>query len=209
MIPLIFTVLAVLAVLLVSEWGWRKGWLANEFGRKFVHITVGSFVAFWPLFLTWGQIRLLSVAFLLVVTITTYFNTFHAIRSVQRPTYGEFFFAATVGLLACLTTDKGIYAVAILHMSLADGLAALVGVRYGRDNKYHILGHTKSAIGTATFFVTSLILLMGYSLLSGAMLPIPLILLAAATASMLENIALLGLDNLAVPLFICLLLTRF
>lgn len=209
MIPLLLTVLTVFAILLISEWGWRKGWLANELGRKFVHITVGSFVAFWPFFLSWGQIRFLSAAFLLVVVVTTYFNLFHAISSVQRPTYGEFFFAATVGLLACLTVDKGIYTVAILHMSLADGLAALVGVRFGRDNKYHVLGHTKSVIGTGTFFLTSLVILMAYSLLSGAMLPVALILFTATVASMLENIAVLGLDNLAVPLFVCLLLVRF
>ncbi|TAH34711.1 hypothetical protein EYC59_02945 [Candidatus Saccharibacteria bacterium] len=209
MIPLLLTVLTVFTILLVSEWGWRKGWLANEFGRKFVHITVGCFVAFWPYFLSWGQIRFLSAAFLLVVILTTYFNTFHAISSVQRPTYGEFFFAATVGILACLNISEAIYAVAILHMSLADGLAALVGVRYGRDNKYHVLGHNKSVIGTATFFLTSLVILIAYSLLTGAMLPVPLVLFIAATASMLENIAVLGLDNLAVPLFVCLLLVRF
>ncbi len=209
MIPLLLTVLTVFAILLVSEWGWRKGWLANEFGRKFVHITVGCFVAFWPYFLSWGQIRFLSAAFLVVVIITTYFNTFHAISSVQRPTYGEFFFAATVGILASLNINEAVYTVAVLHMSLADGLAALVGVRYGRDNKYHILGHTKSVAGTGAFFVTSLLILIAYSLIAGAMLPVLLILFVAAVASMLENIAVLGLDNLAVPLAVCLLLMRF
>ncbi len=209
MIALALTVMAVFAVLLVSEWGWRKGWLANEVGRKFVHITVGSFVAFWPFFLSWDQIRLLSLAFMLVVLVTTYFNTFHAISSVQRPTYGEFFFALTVGLLTFITDDKAIYAAAILQMSLADGLAAIVGVRYGRDNKYHVLGHLKSVIGTGTFFITSLLILMAYSLLSGTMLPVPLLLLAASLAAALENVAVLGVDNLVVPLFVCVLLVNF
>ena len=209
MIALIATILAVLVVLLVSEWGWRKGWLHGEFGRKFVHILVGSFVAFWPLYLSWNQIRLLSLAFLVVVIITTYLNLFHAIHSVQRPTYGEFFFALIVGLLTFITDSTAVYMAAILQMSLADGLAAIVGTRYGRENKYHLLGHTKSLAGTLTFFVVSLAILVGYNLLAGASLPVSLILFGALITAALENIAVLGLDNLVVPLFVCVLLVWF
>lgn len=209
MILLGITVLSVLAVLLISEWGWRKGWLANEVGRKFVHILVGSFVAFWPFYLSWNQIRLLSVAFLVVVLVTTYFNVFHAISTVQRPTYGEIFFALTVGLLTFVTQHKGIYAAAVLQMSLADGLAAVIGTRYGKGNGYRILGHLKSVAGTTTFFVVSLAILVGYSVLSDASLPIALLLFGALVASGLENIAVVGADNLVVPLFVCALLVQF
>jgi phytol kinase len=201
MIALLLTVTAVFAVLLVSEWGWRRGWLANELGRKFVHILVGSFVAFWPFFLTWGQIRFLSAAFLLVVIFTTYFKVFHAIHSVQRPTYGEFFFAATVGLLACITVDKAVYAAAILQMSLADGFAALVGVRYGQGNKYYVLRHAKSMVGSFTFLGVSILILTGYSVFSVQGLPAGAVLLGASCAAALENFGVLGLDNLLVPLF--------
>jgi len=207
MIALFLSVLAVFAILLLSEVGWRKGWFVNELGRKFVHITVGSFVAFWPFFLSWGQIRFLSAAFLIVVIITTYFNVFHAI-SVQRPTYGEFFFAAIVGILACLSISKSVYTAAILQMSLADGLAAVVGVRYGRDNKYHVLGHIKSLAGTFAFLATSSLILAGYSIFSVAGLPVGAILIGASGAAALENLGVMGLDNLLVPLFIALLLTH-
>ena len=36
----------VFCVLVASEVGWRKSWLRGEVGRKFVHISVGTFVAF-------------------------------------------------------------------------------------------------------------------------------------------------------------------
>lgn len=203
----VLSVLAVLVLLCVSELGWRKHWLDNEVGRKFVHITVGSFVAFWPFLLSWNQIRLLSLAFLVVVIISKHFRIFRAINSVQRPTYGEVFFALTVGLLTYVTHSRGVYAAAVLQMSLADGFAAIVGTRFGRENKYHLLGHTKSIVGTSAFFVTSLSILIGYSLLATG-LPLAVILFGAVTATLLENIAALGVDNVLVPLFIGLLLAK-
>lgn len=203
----ILSIFIVFLVLCVSELGWRKHWFDNEVGRKFVHITVGSFVAFWPFFMSWNQIRLLSVAFLAVVLTSNYFKIFHAINSVQRPTYGEVFFAATVGLLTLITHSKGIYAAALLQMSLADGFAAIVGTRFGRDNKYHLIGHSKSIVGTATFLVISLALLTGYSLFSVHGLPIAFVVGGAVSAALIENLAAFGLDNLLVPLFIGLLLT--
>ena len=87
----------VFALLLLSEWGWRRHWLHGEVGRKFVHVTVGTFVAFWPYFLDWTEIRLLSLAFFVVVLMSMHLGVFRAIGSVQRPTYGEIFFALSVG----------------------------------------------------------------------------------------------------------------
>lgn len=202
----ILAICGVLAVLLMSEFGWRKHWLANEVGRKFVHISVGTFVAFWPFFLSWDEIRLLSLAFLVVVVGSSYFKIFHAIHSVQRPTYGEVCFAAIVGLLTFVTHSKGIYAAALLQMSLADGFAAIFGTRYGRDNKYRLWGHTKSVVGTGAFFVTSLTILIGYGLWSDNGLPIIIAVGAAAVAAGIENIASHGFDNLFVPLFVGALL---
>lgn len=199
---LILSVLVVFVLLCLSELGWRKEWFANEVGRKFVHITVGSFVAFWPFFLSWNQIRWLSLAFLVVVAVSTKLKVFRAIHSVQRPTFGELCFAATVGLLTYITHSKGIYAAALLQMSLADGLAAIVGTRYGRATAYRVFGYSKSLVGTAAFIGTSAALLTGYSLWSAHGLPAADIALGTLGAALLENIAVRGLDNLAVPLFV-------
>jgi len=205
---LLLSALAVLLVLVLSEFGWRKHWLANEPGRKFVHITVGSFVAFWPFFLSWNQIRLLSLAFLVVVITSQRLKIFKAIHSVQRPTYGEICFAAVVGVLTFATQSKAIYALSLLQMSLADGLAAIVGTRYGQTNRYYLWGHAKSVAGTLAFLVVSLVLLAGYKHCSANNVSTLIIGLGAAFAALVENIAVLGLDNLIVPLCIGLLLTN-
>ena len=204
---IMYAALVVLVILLVAEVGWRKHWLNGEVGRKFVHITVGTFVAFWPLFLDWDDIRILSLAFFVVVLISMQLGFFRVIKSVLRPTYGEVFFALSVGLLTIITASRAIYAVAILQMALADGFAAIIGTRYGRENKYHLFGRTKSVAGSLTFFVISLALLIGYSLFSGAGLAWHYVVLAALGATFIENIAALGFDNLVVPVGVAFLLT--
>lgn len=200
-------VVIVFALLLLAEWGWRKGWLSGEAGRKFVHITVGTFVAFWPFFMGWTEIRIMSLSFFIVVLIAMQLRVFHTIGSVQRPTYGELFFALSVGALTLITNVASIYAVSILLMALADGFAAIVGTKYGRENKYHLFGRTKSLAGSLTFFAISLLLLTGYSLFSNAGLAWEYVLIAALGATVIENLAALGFDNLLVPIGLGILLT--
>src|SRR6476646_2873629 len=118
----LLTLLIVALLLVVNEVWWRKHKTHSELSRKFIHITVGSFVAFWPYFLSWDTIRLLSVAFLVGVALSKYFGIFKAIHSVTRPTWGEMYFALAVGLVTLVTDSPAIYSVALLQMSLADGL---------------------------------------------------------------------------------------
>jgi dolichol kinase len=199
---ILLTILAVLALILIGEVWWRKQRLHTEFTRKFVHITVGSFVAFWPFFLSWNEIRYLSVAFLIVVGVSKYFRLFRAIHSVQRPTLGELFFALAVGAVTFITQDKSIYAAALLQMSLADGFAAVVGTNYGQRFRYIVFGHAKSILGTFTFLVVSALILTGYSHQSGQYLTAVFIFDLSVAASIIENIGVAGLDNLLVPVLI-------
>ncbi len=196
------TALVVLALVLIGEFWWRKQRLHNEFTRKFVHITVGSFVAFWPFFLSWNEIRLLSVAFLIVVGISKYFRLFRAIHTVQRPTLGELFFALAVGAVTFITQDKWVYSAALLQMSLADGFAAVIGTRYGQRFRYIVFGHAKSVLGTFTFLVVSAVILWGYSKQSGQYLTAVFIFDLSVAASAIENLGVAGLDNLLVPVLV-------
>jgi phytol kinase len=198
---LVLSVTVVLVLILTSEFLWRHRSIDTEYTRKFVHLTVGSFVAFWPLFLTWEQITLLSAAFVAVVAASNYFKIFRAIHSVQRPTWGEIFFAMAVGIVAYITHDAWIYAAALLHMSLADGLAAIIGTKFGRKTRYHVFGYAKSVHGTLTFFIVSLGILGGFVLFT-SMTFSPWLLAIAAAATILENIAVKGFDNLLVPVLI-------
>jgi phytol kinase len=202
----LLTILSILLLLVGNEIWARRQQTHSEFSRKFIHITVGSFVAFWPFFLSWRQIELLSLAFVVVVLLSQSLGLFKAIHRVQRSTWGELCFAAAVGLVALLTHDKWIYVAALLQMSLADGLAAVIGQRYGRGNHYRVLGHTKSLVGTLTFFVVSLIILVAINHHLAAPLAAMTLVGISILASVVENIGIRGLDNLLVPLLVTLIL---
>ena len=208
-IPLLVAIGIIFGLLVGSELYWRKHRVHGELSRKFVHITVGSFVASWPFFLGWGQIQLLSIAFLIVVALSKYLRVFQAIHSVQRPTWGELFFALAVGLTTLVHQDKYLFAAALLHMSLADGLAAIIGTRYGKRSQYHIVGHAKSLVGSATFVVVSLVILFAYGLVAGVTLQPYVLLAIALSAAAVENVGVLGLDNLLVPILIAVTLNNY
>lgn len=199
---LILTILTVFVLLIANEIWWRRKHVRDEFSRKFVHITVGSFVAFWPFFLDWNDIKLLSIAFIVVVLASKQLKLFQAIHSVQRPTHGELFFALAVGAIALVSQNEWIYMAAVLQMSLADGLAAVVGTRFGNHTRYMVLGHTKSIHGTATFLVVSIAILIVFTAFSGIILSLPVILGIAIAASLVENVSVEGIDNLLVPILV-------
>ena len=115
-------------------------------------------------------------------------------------------FAVAVGLLTFITHDPYIYAVAIAHMSLADGAAALVGTRYGRTNGYRIFGQFKSRAGSIAFFIVSLALVFGYVAVSGTTLSVAILVLLPITATLAENAGWRGLDNITVPVIVVALL---
>jgi phytol kinase len=198
---LILTVLIIFFLLMLSELWWRTRRPNDEFSRKFIHIVVGSLVAFAPFYLSWTQIVVLSGGFIAVVAVSKYLNVFQSIHAVERPTWGEIFFALAVGALAFVTHQPWIYTIALLHMSLADGLAAVVGVTWGRRTRYQVLGHPKSLAGSLTFFVVSTGLLCLYSSQVMTLGPGLIVGIAMVTTG-IENIGIAGSDNLLVPLVV-------
>jgi len=205
-IPVILTILAVGVILICSELWYRARGLESEFSRKFVHITVGSFTAFWPFFMSWNNIRFLSASFLVAVAASKYLKVFTAIHSVQRPTWGELFFAAVAGALTFATNNKWVFAASLLQMSLADGFAAVVGIRLGKNNRYKVFGHTKSVAGSLTFFIFSVVILLGLSHFSAYDLSLPRVTLISVLATFIENVGVRGSDNLLVPMLVAFLI---
>ena len=207
----ILAILSIAIILTGNELWARRRNPHGEFSRKFVHISVGSMVAFWPFWFSWSQIEWLSLAFLIGIAISKQLNVFQAIHSVQRPTWGEFFFAAAVGGIALMTHDKWIYATALLQMSLADGFAAVFGIKYGKGQGYQVFGHDKSLVGSLTFFVLSLAILINYNYIvtSGSHLAALSILGISLLTTLIENLGVAGLDNLLVPLLVAAMLRAF
>ncbi len=210
MIVAIQSVLIVFIILLVSEVLWKLGRLKGELARKFIHIFVGVFVAFWPFYMEFKWIRLISLAFLGVIYISRELKLFHAIEDVKRKTWGDMFFAIGIGLCAVLAPTPWIFTAAILHLSLADGLAAIVGERFGAQNRYKIFGQVKSVAGTLSYWLISLGIMtftVGAGLIGFNQMVWLLILGLPVSAALLENVSPRGTDNIIVPLFVTITLS--
>ena len=206
---LVITIVVVFLMLVASEYLWRTKRMRGEAARKLVHISIGTFAAFWPYFLTWPQIRLLSLAGFLLVLIAGRFKFFHVGYDVKRHSWGELFFPAVIGIGAVIAPAPIVFTAAILHLSLADGLAAVVGKKYGLLHQYRIRHYTKTLAGTLTFWLTSLLIVSTVIYIGTGAITVsylPLIIWLPLAAAFLENISPVGLDNLFVPLLVLIVL---
>ena len=207
---IVLAVLPVFILLIFTESLWRSNKLRGESARKFIHILVGSYVAFWPFYISFDTIQLISALFLIAVGISLKFKIFKSIHGVARKTWGEVLFAVCIGLLAVLTDNPWVFMACILHMSVADGFAALAGKRWGKGNRYHISRHEKSVIGTTIFWLCSLLItglavinidyLQAHTLMLIGLLPI--------ATSFTENFGVGGTDNILVPVLVFLALSN-
>ncbi len=206
---LALAVVPVFVVLIITELLWRSNTLRGESARKLVHIVVGFYVAFWPFIIGYKTIQLISVAFLLTVAVSLKFGIFRSIHGVVRRTWGEALFAVGIGLTAVLADQPWIFTACILHMSVADGFAALAGKRWGKGSRYYVVGHEKSIVGTSVFWICSLVI-TGFALanISGLQADASkyLLLIPLAT-SLIENFGIGGTDNVFVPMTVYLFLT--
>jgi phytol kinase len=176
----------------------------SEVIRKVVHIGAGNVI----LFAWWLKIPATvgigaSVLFSAITLLSYRFPLLPGIDSVGRKSLGTFFYAVSIGVLvACFWQTNPHFAVlGILIMTWGDGLAALIGQRWGK-HAYKLGGMQKSWEGSlvmllASWLVSSLILLSVYGTGWQSWL---IALSVAVVATSLEAFSKLGIDNLTVPL---------
>ncbi len=209
LVPII-CLLIISGYLFLAEELWQHNILHGEAERKFVHVGVGSFVAFWPWLMSFRWITVIGLVLLAAVLANRLFRPSHLLGEVHRPSIGDFLLPGAIIICSLLTHHKIFFAVAMLHLSWADGLAALVGENYIRRWGYRVLGQVKTVIGSMTFWVVSIAILglagpfmvglISYSHYATIILVLPLIL------TELEAIGVFGLDNLLVPVAVVLAL---
>lgn len=193
-------------VLIVSEILYAAKLIkTEEAARKLVHILSGIWISLWPLLMSFRAIQLLSLLLLLVVLASKYLKLFRSIHGVSRQTYGELLFPIGVLISATFAATGSIYAAAVLHLSLADGFAAVIGVRHIKKSSYKVFGHIKTIAGSAAFYLISLFIttvVVAYDFKSYESIAPAVIFWLPLAATMVENVALFGSDNVLVPVLI-------
>jgi dolichol kinase len=138
-------------------------------------------------------------------------NAYHG--RIRRVTYGDIFLALAILLSSIITDNKIFFAIAILEVALADGLAAVAGISYGKRWGYKVFGYTKTVIGTMVFWIVTVEILTAGVLAAHDTFSYQdyfyILLLLPPLLTILENLAIFGVDNLVIPLLTIAILQMF
>lgn len=192
-------------IVLLAEMLHRRTATSSELARKVVHLGSGNviLVAWWLQIPTWVGVSA-SIIASLIALLSYYIPFLPGINSVGRKSLGTFFYAISIGVLIAWFWPLQQFhfaAIGILVMTWGDGLAGLIGQRFGQ-HPYEIWGMKKSWEGSLTMALTSYIVsfLILVSVQGNVWQTwlVPLAIALVATA--LESLSKLGIDNLTVPL---------
>lgn len=177
----------------------------REWSRKLMHIGTGPVVLIaWGL----GIDRLITLSASALVTLIAALNhrfrLLPAIEDVGRASYGTVAYGAAITVLVGLYWPLRADAVAagVLVMALGDGFAGLLGAAIPSWS-WTVWGQRKSLLGTATMGLVGLAVLLALRAglgLEGSALATSSLVAIALVATLLEQLAVLGLDNLTVPI---------
>jgi phytol kinase len=175
-----------------------------ELVRKVVHIGTGHvlLIAWWLQIPTWLCVSA-GVTFTAIALASHHTNILPMLNDVGRKTYGVFYYALSITILVGLLWDHHPqYAViGVMVMSWGDGMAALIGKRFGKHT-FIYMGNKRSLEGSLAMFVTSLIVMLGIFASGHSLSPrdVGVAIPVAAIAAILEAFSPGGTDNLSVPL---------
>ncbi|MEH2154659.1 diacylglycerol/polyprenol kinase family protein [Nostoc sp.] len=198
---------AAIWVLLILLIAWMVNRFANEpeIVRKIVHIGTGNVILLaWWLDIP-ASVGITASILASAITLLSYrLPILPGINSVGRQSLGTFFYSVSFGILVAwfwYLQQPQYAALGILVMTWGDGLAALIGQRFGK-NKYKVFGTVKSWEGSLTMMLVSYLvcslILVGTQ--GNAWQTWAISLMVAVIATALEAFSFLGMDNLTVPL---------
>ncbi len=190
---------------------------SKEASRKFIHIMLAPYWIIAIIF--FDDVIWASVMPFLFVIINYLSCKFNIIKQMERDEaekdgYGTVYYALSLLILSILTfgplkNKTDVYGpivalTGVLVMALGDGFAAIIGKKV-KSFEYKV-GKTKKTIaGSATMFLISLVIITIFL----AYFKIPMWFLKALVisliATILEAVAIKGLDNIVVPILTTLM----
>jgi phytol kinase len=189
-----------------------------EIPRKLLHVGMGLvtlsfpwvFADTWPVWVLAALSVLLFVAAKAPTPLRAKLGG--VIDNIERSSLGDIYFPISVALVFQLSDRQPIlYCIPILLLTLADAVAALIGIFYGHRH-YQAAGGWKSAEGSVAFFTVAFLSTHVPLLLftdTGRAETLLLGLTIGLLVMQIEAIAWNGLDNLLIPLGGYLLLVGY
>lgn len=179
-----------------------------EYSRKFSHIIAAiTSILFAYVFDSHIYVLIICGSFFLLLLLTKQKHIFGSIENIKRISGGSFLFPAGIYIsfiLADPSDNKVLYIIPLLHLGLADGLAGLLGYRYGkREIKIYKFNLHKTYMGSSVFFLSSVaISYFCLNILNANVQQIQFIfiLYLALISTLTEMFSPWGTDNITVPI---------
>jgi len=173
----------------------------QELLRKIIHIGMGPLIPLAKfLEIEQSAAQYFAGGMSILIIINYIYKLFPIIEDVDRKSFGTFFYCFSLLVLISLFWDQDPLALTagFFIMTLGDGLAGLIGKNF-KSRSWKIFNQKKSLKGTTTMFLISLLVLsiigfannidFNYYYFGIALL-----------ATLLEQISIIGIDNLSVPI---------
>jgi|SRR6056297_620809 len=194
-------------------------YISGEVSRKIIHIGVSNWWLIAMNFMEHTYIAVIGpLSFILINTISYKQRLFPAMEDdAPRDNLGTIYFPISLFVLVLLCFSGYLPlsagAAGILIMGYGDGLAALVGVHFGKTKiKIGPWNTGKSYLGSTTmvgasFIVVLLVLTMSSTIGTSVAGVAGIALITASGAGLIELATPRGLDNITVPILTALLFT--
>ena len=169
--------------------------------RKIIHIGMGPLIPIAQYLQIDQNSALTFTGIISILIFLNYsYKFFPSIEDVDRKSFGTLFYCISLFILIFFFWEKDPYALmaGFFIMTFGDGLAGLVGKNLKSKN-WIFFKQKKSLFGTATMFLTSLLVVCSLAYIQKYNFNINLLMIAFI-ATTLEQFSVIGIDNLLVPL---------
>jgi len=169
--------------------------------RKIIHIGMGPLIPIAQYLQIDQNSALTFTAIIAILIFLNYsYKFFPSIEDVDRKSFGTLFYCISLFILIFFFWEKDPYALmaGFFIMTFGDGLAGLIGKNLKSKN-WIFFKQKKSLFGTATMFLTSLLVVCSLAYIQKYNFNINLLMIAFI-ATTLEQFSVIGIDNLLVPI---------
>jgi dolichol kinase len=209
----IVALIYVFSVVGIMDYAVKKGF-PQDISRKVVHIAAGSWLVFWPLYNANHWSKYLNITPALVWTILLIIKGLTALpddkavltmtRTGDRKELlrGPLYFTIIMNLMGTYFFYSPIALTSMGLLGWGDGLAPLFGKKLGK-HKYNLFVE-KSIEGSAAFFIFGLFGAILFNSIFFDAINLPLIIICAVSAAIVEALSPKDIDNLLIPL-VCII----
>lgn len=194
------------ATAFLGELLYKKG-IGSEYTRKGIHIISSLITFLLPMYLDKPYVIALLVTLTLLNIFSHYTHFFKGIEESGRKGIGSILYPTGVLISAVIFLPERTqeFQAGVLVLGFSDGLAAIIGKKFGR-RKLKIFT-PKTLEGSMTFFITTFIISTSflvlnanqYNSIASYLSLIIFIILASINLTIIEALFSRGMDNLIIP----------